>query len=146
MKLTKIDIDQECKAFYEWFGEQPEIPGAEEFLKLQSMLQNATVQAYLVGWCARAAQSEWISVEERLPENDPRLMTKGSLGTNQKYFIYPNPLSKLNPLIPSVMYAYRCLEPETGEYVWGNSMLSPSVIVKNITHWQLVRLPEPPQP
>lgn len=68
MKLTKINVDQEFKAFYEWFSEQPEIPGAEEYLELESMLHNATVHEYLVGWCARAAQSAWISVEDRLPE------------------------------------------------------------------------------
>lgn len=154
MKLAKINIVQECKAFYEWFSEQPEIPGDEEYLKLESiklesMLHNATVHAYLVGWCARAAQSdaqsEWISVEDSLPEDDPNLMSKGSLGTNQRYFIYPNPLSKFNSVIPAVMSAYRCLDQETGEYVWGNTMSSPSLSVKNVTHWQPIKLPAPPQ-
>ena len=144
MKLTKINIDQEFKAFYEWFSEQPEIPGAEEYLELESMLHNATVHEYLVGWCARAAKSEWISVEDSLPEDDPKLMSKGSLGTNQKYFIYPNPLSKFNPVVPAVMIAYRCLDQETGEYVWGDSMMYPSLSVQNITHWQPVKSPEPP--
>ena len=95
-------------------------------------------------WLARAAQSEWISVKDSLPENDQNLMSKGSLGTNQKYFIYPNPLSKFSPVVPAVMIAYRCLDQETGEYVWGDSMMYPSLSIKNITHWQPIKSPEPP--
>ena len=123
MKLTKINVDQEFKAFYEWFSEQPEIPGAEEYLELESMLHNATVHEYLVGWCARAAKSEWISVEDSLPEIDEFVL------------VCRNWRGKLVQCVDRIRLYYDREKPKE-EQKWYGFMYS------DITHWQ--PLPAPP--
>lgn len=140
--MTPERIEQERMAFEAWMVElYPTNPQTERVGDEYSRLGT---QYKWEGWQARATQSEWISVEDSLPEDDPNLMSKGSLGTNQRYFIYPNPLSKFSPVVPAVMIAYRCLDQETGEYVWGDSMMYPSLSVQNITHWQPIKSPAPP--
>ena len=145
--MTPERIGRERKAFEEWYASTylPTPVHGRTFYKYSTGVYRLQhVQDAWQAWQARAAQSEWISVEDRLPEDDPNLMSKGSLGTNQKYFIYSNPLSKFSPVIPAVMSAYRCLDQETGEYVWGNTILSPSLSVQNVTHWQPIKFPAPP--
>ena len=140
--MTPERIEQERLAFEAWMAElYPTNPQTERVGDEYSRLGT---QYKWEGWQAKAAQSEWISVEDSLPEDDPKLMSKGSLGTNQRYFIYPNPLSKFSPVVPAVITAYRCLDQKTGEYVWGDSMMSPSLSVQNITHWQPIKSPAPP--
>ncbi|MFC2416826.1 MAG: DUF551 domain-containing protein [Eikenella corrodens] len=140
--MTPERIEQERMAFEAWMVElYPTNPQTERVGDEYSRLGT---QYKWEGWQAKAAQSEWISVEDSLPEDDPNLMSKGSLGTNQRYFIYPNPLSKFSPVVPAVMTAYRCLDQKTGEYVWGDSMMYPSLSVQNITHWQPIKSPAPP--
>ena len=145
--MTPERIEQERKAFEAWYASTylPTPVYGRTFYKYPTGVYRLQhVPDAWQAWQARAAQSEWISVEDSLPEDDPKLMSKGSLGTSQKYFIYPNPLSKFSPVVPSVMIAYRCLDQKTGEYVWEDSMMYPSLSVQNITHWQPVKSPEPP--
>lgn len=143
--MTPERIEQERKAFEEWYINYlpPDSP-IQYFSRDYTGYRTYRTRVLFEGWLARAAQSEWISVKDSLPEDDPNLMSKGSLGTSQRYFIYPNPLSKFSPVVPAVMSAYRCLDQETGEYVWGDSMMYPSLSVQNITHWQPIKSPEPP--
>lgn len=145
IEMTPERIEQERKTF-EWWISNPAPPVPIDPCQKQKDGRYAYdhIEFAWRGWQARATQSEWISVEDSLPEDDPNLMSKGSLGTNQRYFIYPNPLSKFSPVVPAVMTAYRCLDQKTGEYVWGDSMMYPSLSVQNITHWQPIKSPEPP--
>ena len=145
--MTPERIERERKAFEAWYSRAylPTAAHGRTFSKYQAgtyRLQH--VHDAWQAWQARASQSEWINVEDSLPEDDPNLMSKGSLGTNQRYFIYPNPLSKFSPVVPAVMTAYRCFDQKTGEYVWGTSMMYPSLSVQNITHWQPIKSPAPP--
>lgn len=139
--MTPEKIAQERQKFEAWMTAQN--PANPQIERVGNEYSRLGTQYKFEGWLARAAQSEWISVDERLPENDPCLMSKGSIGTNREYFVYPNPLMKFSAMAEPVIYAYRSLD-ETGKYVWGNKMTSPTVIFKNITHWQPVNFPTPP--
>ena len=64
--MTPERIEQERKAFEAWMAElYPTNPQTERVGDEYSRLGT---QYKWEGWQAKAAQSEWISVEERLPE------------------------------------------------------------------------------
>ena len=72
--MTPERIEQERAAFEAWWCETIGVPEQhrEWFIKQQSpcleKYQSTGGHTAWQAWLARAAQSEWISVEERLPE------------------------------------------------------------------------------
>ena len=76
--MTPEKIEQERKAFEEWYASTylPTPMHGRTFNKYPTnvyCLQH--VQDAWQAWQARAAQSEWISVEERLPEEKRHYLT-----------------------------------------------------------------------
>ena len=70
--MTPERIEQERKAFEAWMAElYPTNPQTERVGDEYSRLGT---QYKWEGWQARAAQSEWISVEDRLPESSGRYL------------------------------------------------------------------------
>lgn len=71
-------IEQERKSFEAWMAElYPTNPQTERVGDEYSRLGT---QYKWEGWQARAAQSEWISVEDRLPENNVYVLAVTSRG------------------------------------------------------------------
>ena len=71
--MTPERIEQERKAFEAWMAElYPTNPQTERVGDEYSRLGT---QYKWEGWQARAAQSEWISVEDRLPEKEGYYLT-----------------------------------------------------------------------
>ena len=72
--MTPERIEQERKAFEAWMAERyPTNPQTERVGDEYSRLGT---QYKWEGWQAKAAQSEWISVEERLPEESGRFLVR----------------------------------------------------------------------
>ena len=70
--MTTEKTKQERKAFEEWMAElYPTNPQTERVGDEYSRLGT---QYKWEGWQAKAAQSEWISVEDRLPESSGRYL------------------------------------------------------------------------
>ena len=67
--MTPERIEQERKAFEEWYINYlpPDSP-IQYFSRDYTGYRTYRTRVLFEGWLARAAQSEWISVEERLPE------------------------------------------------------------------------------
>ena len=75
--MTPEKIEQERLAFEAWMADlYPTNPQTERVGDEYSRLGT---QYKWEGWQAKAAQSEWISVEDSLPEDDPNLMSKDIL-------------------------------------------------------------------
>ena len=71
--MTPERIEQERKAFEAWMAElYPTNPQTERVGDEYSRLGT---QYKWEGWQAKAAQSEWISVEDRLPEKEGYYLT-----------------------------------------------------------------------
>ena len=77
-------------------------------------------------WQARAAQSEWISVEERMPEIDEFVLVLRAWD------------GKLSQCVDKLELHHDCEEPE-GKQDWYDFLYSH---ICEVTHWQ--PLPEPP--
>ena len=106
-------IEQERKAFEAWMAElYPTNPQTERVGDEYSRLGT---QYKWEGWQAKATQSEWISVEDRLPENNTYVLAVTSHGL--------------------VISDRVCDYGRGKEWVSGHSD-------NPITHWQL--LPAPP--
>ena len=78
-------------------------------------------------WQARAAQSEWISVEDRLP------------GMDEFVLVFRNWDGKLSQCVDRLELHHDCEKPE-GEQDWYDFLYSD---IYEVTHWQ--PLPEPPE-
>lgn len=115
--MTPERIEQERAAFEAWLVERcPNNPQTERVGDEYSRLGT---QYKWEGWQARAAQSEWISVEEELPDNGITVLT-----VTEEGFV------STNYLVEERGAAWDC--------IWRfDSTSSP------ITHWQ--PLPEPPK-
>ena len=82
--MTPERIEQERKAFEAWMAElYPTNPQTERVGDEYSRLGT---QYKWEGWQARAAQSEWISVKERLPEIDESVLVCVGILINQAAF------------------------------------------------------------
>jgi hypothetical protein len=113
--MTPERIEQERKAFEAWMAElYPTNPQTERVGDEYSRLGT---QYKWEGWQARAAQSEWISVEERLPESSGR------------YLVY----DFFNVTIVTVHY---CKERRA----WGSGYTD------EVTHWQPIPAPPTAHP
>lgn len=117
--MTPERIEQERKAFEEWYVSTylPTPMHGRTFNKYPSgvyCLQHA--QDAWQAWQARAAQSEWISVEERLP--------------------------KINTYVLAVTYRGLVIIDRVCDYGRGKEWVS-GHSDNPITHWQ--PLPEPPE-
>ena len=76
--MTPERIEQERKVFEAWMADlYPTNPQTERVGDEYSRLGT---QYKWEGWQARAAQSEWISVEDRLPENNVYVLAVTSRG------------------------------------------------------------------
>ena len=76
--MTPERIEQECKAFEKWYASTylPTPVHGRTFNKYPTgvyCLQH--VQDAWQAWQARAAQSEWISAKDKLPEEKSRYLT-----------------------------------------------------------------------
>lgn len=94
--MTPERIKQERAKFEAWMTAQN--PANSQIERVGNEYSRLGTQYKFEGWLARAAQSEWISVEARLPESDPELMPKDAIGTNRKYFVYPKGMEIHKPL------------------------------------------------
>lgn len=119
--MTPEKIEQERKAFEAWMVElYPTNPQTERIGDEYSRLGT---QYKWEGWQAKAAQSEWISVEERLPEIGAMVLLCGK---------YEN----------EVIIAYCAtgyFDGITYREHWGADINGTA----EVTHWQ--PLPEPPE-
>ena len=114
--MTPEKIEQERKAFEAWMVElYPTNPQTERIGDEYSRLGT---QYKWEGWQARAAQSEWISVEDSLPETEGYVIVAWANGYVE--------LSRFT----------------RDKYSHGGSW-HPDFIPDDITHWQ--PLPEPPE-
>lgn len=114
-------IEQERKAFEAWMAElYPTNPQTERVGDEYSRLGT---QYKWEGWQAKAAQSEWISVEDRLPEIDESVL------------VCRNWRGKLVQCVDKIRLCYDREKPD-GEQKWYGFMYS------DITHWQPI--PAPP--
>lgn len=112
---------EERKAFEAWMAElYPTNPQTERVGDEYSRLGT---QYKWEGWQAKAAQSAWISVEERLPEIDESVL------------VCRNWRGKLVQCVDKIRLCYDREKPD-GEQKWYGFMYS------DITHWQ--PLPAPP--
>ncbi|MFC2534110.1 MAG: DUF551 domain-containing protein [Neisseria elongata] len=118
--MTPERIEQERKAFEEWYASTylPTPAHGRTFYKYPTGVYHLqhTQDAWQT-WQARAAQSEWISVEERLPE------------VNGTYLGFNN-----NAGMVGAVKFYKC---HTGKGLFHDHR------ILNVTHWQ--PLPEPPE-
>lgn len=81
--MTPERIEQEHKAFEEWYASTylPTPVHGRTFYKYSTGVYRLQhVQDAWQAWQARAAQSEWISVKDRLPENDTYVLAVTSRG------------------------------------------------------------------
>ena len=119
--MTPEKIEQERKAFEEWMVElYPTNPQTERIGDEYSRLGT---QYKWEGWQAKAAQSEWISVEDRMPEIGAMVLLCGK---------YEN----------EVIIAYCAtgyFDGITYREHWGADINGTA----EVTHWQ--PLPEPPK-
>lgn len=126
--MTPERIEQERKAFEAWMAERyPTDPKTEREGDEYSRLGT---QYKWEGWQARAAQSEWISVADRLPDKP---------STEQFFLIYDeNHKDKLK--FGVAMFTGWEKENPTA---WRNWVVYGSYTPEFVTHWQ--PLPEPPE-
>jgi len=113
-------IEQERQAFEAWMAElYPTNPQTERVGDEYSRLGT---QYKWEGWQAKAAQSAWISVEERLPEIDESVL------------VCRNWRGKLVQCVDKIRLCYDREKPD-GEQKWYGFMYS------DITHWQPLHAP-----
>lgn len=117
-------IEQERKAFEEWYINYlpPDSP-IQYFSRDYTGYRTYRTRVLFEGWLARAAQSDWISVEDRLPEIDEFVL------------VCRNWRGKLVQCVDKIRLCYDREKPKE-EQKWYGFMYS------DITHWQ--PLPAPP--
>ena len=77
--MTPEKIEQERKAFEEWISNPvPTVPIDRCQKQKDGRYAYDHIEFAWRAWQAKAAQSEWISVEERLPESSKRYLTFSS--------------------------------------------------------------------
>ena len=122
--MTPERIEQERQAFEAWMAERyPTNPQTERVGDEYSRLGT---QYKWEGWQAKAAQSEWISVEGRLP------------GIGEFVLVFRNWDGKLSQCVDRLELHHDCEKPE-GEQDWYDFLYSD---IYEVTHWQ--PLPAPP--
>ena len=122
--MTPERIEQERQAFEAWMAERyPTNPQTERVGDEYSRLGT---QYKWEGWQAKAAQSEWISVEDRLP------------GIGEFVLVFRNWDGKLSQCVDRLELHHDCEKPE-GEQDWYDVLYSD---IYEVTHWQ--PLPAPP--
>lgn len=122
--MTPERIEQERQAFEAWMAERyPTNPQTERVGDEYSRLGT---QYKWEGWQAKAAQSEWISVEDRLP------------GIGEFVLVFRNWDGKLSQCVDRLELHHDCEKPE-GEQDWYDFLYSD---IYEVTHWQ--PLPAPP--
>ena len=124
--MTPERIEQERMAFEEWYASTylPTPVHGRTFYKYSTGVYRLQhVQDAWQAWQARAAQSEWISVEKRLPEIDESVL------------VCRNWRGKLVQCVDKIRLCYDREKPKE-EQKWYGFMYS------DITHWQ--PLPAPP--
>ena len=79
--MTPERIEQERKAFEEWYINYlpPDSP-IQYFSRDYTGYRTYRTRVLFEGWLARAAQSEWISVKDRLPEINTYVLAATSRG------------------------------------------------------------------
>ena len=118
--MTPEKIEQERKAFEEWYYDSIGDTRLPLDKHKNGCYCNPNAEDMFTAWCAaksRPAQSEWISVEERLPE------------VNGTYLGFNN-----NAGMVGAVKFYKC---HTGKGLFHDHR------ILNVTHWQ--PLPEPPE-
>ena len=77
--MTPEIIEREREAFEEWYINYlpPDSP-IQYFSRDYTGYRTYRTRVLFEGWLARAAQSEWISVKDRLPESSKRYLTFSS--------------------------------------------------------------------
>ena len=122
--MTPERIEQEREKFEAWMAElYPTNPQTERVGDEYSRLGT---QYKWEGWQAKAAQSEWISVEDRLP------------GIGEFVLVFRNWDGKLSQCVDRLELHHDCEKPE-GEQDWYDFLYSD---IYEVTHWQ--PLPAPP--
>ena len=122
--MTPERIEQERQAFEAWMAERyPTNPQTERVGDEYSRLGT---QYKWEDWQAKAAQSEWISVEDRLP------------GIGEFVLVFRNWDGKLSQCVDRLELHHDCEKPE-GEQDWYDFLYSD---IYEVTHWQ--PLPAPP--
>ena len=122
--MTPKRIEQERLAFEAWMAElYPTNPQTERVGDEYSRLGT---QYKWEGWQAKATQSEWISVEDRLP------------GIGEFVLVFRNWDGKLSQCVDRLELHHDCEKPE-GEQDWYDFLYSD---IYEVTHWQ--PLPAPP--
>ena len=117
--MTPEQIEKERAAFEAWMAElYPTNPQTERVGDEYSRLGT---QYKWEGWQARAEQSEWISVEDKLPELNKEVLVAWTDGV--------------------IGFASR-IKSECKEERWNWDIAA--LFDETITHWQ--PLPEPPKP
>lgn len=79
--MTPEKIEQERKAFEEWYASTylpTPVHGRTFYEYSTGVYRLQHVQDAWQAWQARASQSEWISVKDRLPESSKRYLTFSS--------------------------------------------------------------------
>ena len=127
--MTPEIIERERRAFEAWYSRAylPTAAHGRTFSKYQAgtyRLQH--VQDAWQAWQARAAQSEWISVEDRLP------------GIGEFVLVFRSWDGKLSQRVDRLELHHDCEKPE-GEQDWYDFLYSD---IYEVTHWQ--PLPAPP--
>lgn len=126
--MTPKRIEQERKAF-EWWVSNPAPPVPIDRCQKQKDGRYAYdhIEFAWRAWQASAAQSEWISVEDRLP------------GIGEFVLVFRNWDGKLSQCVDRLELHHDCEKPE-GEQDWYDFLYSD---IYEVTHWQ--PLPQPPK-
>ena len=124
--MTPERIEQERKAFEAWYIKYlpPDSP-ILYFSRDDTGYKTYRTRTLWEGWLARAAQSEWISVEDRLPEHHSLILAAW------------RPLKGGSCRVDAFIY-----DATSQEYSSLNSGNKLNNNVAGVTHWQ--PLPAPP--
>ena len=128
--MTPERIEQERKAFEEWYYDSIGDTQLPLDKHENGCYCNPNAEDMFTAWCApksRPAQSEWISVEDRLP------------GMDEFVLVFRNWDGKLSQCVDRLELHHDCEKPE-GEQDWYDFLYSN---IYEVTHWQ--PLPEPPE-
>lgn len=126
--MTDVKENLEREAFEEWYcSKTSESIGMKRYLN--GRFRNPETENMYLAWRAaksHAAQSEWISIEDRMPE------------VNQSVLVLRNWNGKLSQCVDRLELHHDCEKPE-GEQDWYDFLYS---YICEVTHWQ--PLPTPP--
>ena len=125
--MTPEIIEREREAFKEWYINYlpPDSP-IQYFSRDYTGYRTYRTRVLFEGWLARASQSEWISVKDRLP------------GIGEFVLVFRSWDGKLSQRVDRLELHHDCEKPE-GEQDWYDFLYSD---IYEVTHWQ--PLPAPP--